>query len=146
MRFTLMSAFFIKQAILGLETGIFFVFKALLILAAIGLSALFVDQVDLSKNFLVLYSSFGGLTFQPSVISTSAYFEGIAHLLIGVYSVDFLYKLEYLPSFLEKMLTVFFRISLSIPASFKAFFKRVISASSGVGLPITRKATFFLVK
>ncbi|WP_170069389.1 hypothetical protein [Spirosoma pollinicola] len=52
--------------------------------------------------------------FTPIIIATDTYIQDFTHLLNRKFVGMFLYKSQYLPSPLEKMLTAFFSISRSI--------------------------------
>ncbi len=87
-------------------------------------------------------------TLQPGVKTASTYFKHDAHLLDGKYPAVICYDPEYLPSFLKKMFTAFFKMSRSICVSRSSFFSLATSSSASVNitLPFPGKLLVALLK
>ena len=96
---------------------------------------------DGCSQYIVFQGSFRRFSVQPRIKCASGYLEDPAHPLKSKFALMVIHEPKYLLSLLEKMLTAFFRISLSICASLRALFNREISRYSGVntGFPFPVK-------
>jgi hypothetical protein len=82
--------------------------------------------------------------FQLLIVAASSHPKYFAHHLNGKSSGGIANELGDFPSLLEKMLTTFFEISLSIFASWSYFCNRAFSLSKSIslGIPLTGKLLF----
>ena len=107
----------------------------------IGLITFFKNVHDLCQKSFILLPSGGWTTFQPLIVAAFSHLKYFAHHLNGKSAAVIAYELVDFPSLLEKMLTAFFKISLSIFASRSSFCKRAFSLSKSVnfGFPCPGK-------
>ena len=112
--------------------------------AAVGLIALVKDIHDLDQQLFILLPACRRSAAKPFVITGSAHLKYFAHHLNGKTGSVIAHKLVDFPSLLEKMLTAFFKMSLSILASRSSFRKRAFSLSRSVilGFPLPGKLLF----
>jgi len=99
---------------------------------------------NLYQQVLVLLPASRRAIFHPFIITTFSHLKYFAHHLNGKSGSVITYKLVDFPSLTEKMLTAFFKMSLSICAFRSAFFNRAFSLSRSVifGLPWSGKLLF----
>jgi hypothetical protein len=82
--------------------------------AAIATIALLVNLLNRCQQLLLFSGSQANWVLEPVIIPTDAHSKHLTHLLDRELGTVFFYKSHvYRPSPLEKMLTAFFRISLS---------------------------------
>lgn len=112
--------------------------------ATIGLITSFKNAHDLCQKFFILLPAEGWTTFQLLIIAAFSHLKYFAHLLNGKSGAVIAYKLIDFPSLLEKMLTAFFKISLSILASRSSLLSLATSLSRSVifGFPLPGKLFF----
>lgn len=73
-----------------------------------------INPLDICFDLLAFQLSLGGLSSQPSIVVTPAYFKNRIHLLNTKFMTMIFDESQYLLSLLEKMLMAFFSISRSI--------------------------------
>ena len=112
--------------------------------ATVGLIALFKDIHNLDQQLLVLLPAVRWSAAKPFVITGSAHLKYFAHHLNGKTRTVIAHKLVDFPSLLEKMLTAFFKMSLSILASRSSLRNRAFSFSRSVilGFPLPGKLLY----
>ncbi len=111
---------------------------------AVSLIAFFKGIHDLNQQLFILLPAGRWSATKPFIITGSAHLKCFAHHLNGKTGTVIAHKLVDFPSLLEKMLTAFFKISLSILASRSSFRKRAFSFSRSVilGFPLPGKLLF----
>ena len=109
--------------------------------APITLLTLFKYLHDLYQKLLIQFPTVGGTLFEPAIITAFGHLKHFTHHLNGKSGSVITYELVDLPSLLEKMLTAFFKMSLSILASRSSFCNRAFSFSKSVilGFPFPGK-------
>ena len=84
---------------------------------AVGLSAVFKNIHNPGQQILIILPAHGRCVFKPCIATAFCQLENLAHHLNGKSGAMIVYELVDFPSLLEKMLTAFFKMSLSILAS-----------------------------
>jgi len=100
--------------------------------AAVGLVTFFEDIHGLNQQLFIILPAGRWSAAKPFVITGSAHLKYFAHHLNGKTGTVIAQKLVDFPSLLEKMLTTFFKISLSIFASRSSLRNRAFSFSRSV--------------
>jgi len=111
---------------------------------AIGFMTVIKNIHNFYQQVFILLPASRWTIFKLFIITAFSHLKYSAHLLNGKSGSVITYKLVDFPSLLEKMLTAFFRMSLSICASRSSFFNRSFSLSKSVifGFPWPGKLLF----